>query len=696
MREEGRVGFATLAARRTALWAFLVLTVLAGSLGARASVSQEPLVAPTIMDCYFFPDPRVETSLFCGEDSTFQPAFLNSTVRFAVNVTDPEGENMNVTFYFDYWRPNPTGGQPIVNPDSPVANVSVVSPGPNETVLAEANWNYTVLSNFTNHAYWVYIEVRDVNGNLDSLPQPFSVVVNENSEPYVSGLLSVNSVSPPITYREKEVPPLLVDVSVGDLDGDPLTATWEWGDGTFTVNSILGSFDNTPVNVAHVYPVSLFPLNETPRVVNLTFVLRVDDGLGHNISLSAVAQYDIEFDRLPSVQVASPVVGSVWKVGEPVPIEGTATDLEGDSMVYFIDSDSSREPATVPCMPAVNCDGIRDNDRDFIGNKTSRAYDAAGNYSVTLWATDGVDKKFCLDPADCEPSLSHWRNQTIPFQVRDNQKPFVALSNQTAFADNPVVLRVAVFDPEGDSLTVTWDFGDGTVNATNVTVSSRGAPQTVELFQSHVYANVGRHFLTVEVTDGNETVSARRQVVVESFDERPDIIRIDVLRSNLTAAGNNTFAINETVVLRITIHDFEGDDLEIRVDWADGNVTVVNVNVTGGPNCTVDELNRTLCSFTVSHAYGEIGNDALREYRINVTVTDHNEFLQWNYTENRVERIQSHETSQPVLIYISDPKPVVPDVWDVWDFSTFAAVLGIPVFLTARWAFRVRKERKEE
>lgn len=688
IRNEGRLGVAAAGARRTPLFTFLILSVFATSVYASASVSLEPLAAPTLQDCYFLPDPRNDTPLFCGADNSVTPAFVNTTVRFNVSASDPEKDNITFTFYFERYRPNATTGLPEFNPDSPVRNVTVTPPDPVSPAWANTTWEYQAVGNLTSMKYFVYIEVRDAQGELGGT-RFFPVVVNRNSEPFMDGLLSVNSVSPPITYQKKEVPPLFVNVSVGDFDVEPLTVTWNWSDGTYTVNLVPASSNSTPVTVSHVYDASLFPLNETPRTVNLTFSVWVDDGVGHNVSSTAIAQYEIEWDFWPNIDVnsLSPSPGSRWKVGEQVPIEGTWTDPEGDPLTFFIDFDDRIDG---------DGDGKPAMDRDFIGNQTSHAYMVPGNYSVTLWATDGVDKKFCLDRADCTQNFSHWRSQTIPFNVGPNRRPIVALSNHSAFADEPVVLRVVVFDPDGDSLTVTWNFGDGTETPTNVTTASRESPQTPTLHQSHIYAHVGRHNLTVEVSDGNETINMTREVIVESFNLPPNIIQIQVLRANLTSAGNNTFQINETVVLRITLYDPEGDDLEIRVDWADGNVSVMSVNVTAGPDCIVDELNRTLCSFTVSHAYGDPEGSGKIKYTINVTVTDDNEYLEWNYTAWKVERIQSHVGSLQAPLFINDPVPVVPDVWDVWDFSTFTVIVGIPIFLVTRWAWRVRKERKEE
>ncbi|MGQ0796968.1 MAG: hypothetical protein ACT4OI_03770, partial [Methanobacteriota archaeon] len=82
-----------------------------------ASVGVGPATAPDVDGCYFFPDPRLSDSFACGTDNSFVPAFVNTTVRFNVSVLDADpgpGEDMDVTFFFDYLKPDPLGGPPLV------------------------------------------------------------------------------------------------------------------------------------------------------------------------------------------------------------------------------------------------------------------------------------------------------------------------------------------------------------------------------------------------------------------------------------------------------------------------------------------------------------------------------------------------------------------------------------------------------
>lgn len=628
------------------------MLVFAGVLGASplasAGVSSpSPVAAPAIEACRIVPNPRVNTSFACGDLNAF-PASVNVTVTFQVNVSDSTDNKMSVTFYFDYYNPNSSGGPPIVNPDSPVRTFNVSAPVVGSIVSVNTTWTYERLSNFSRGEYWVNISVRNDVGDFDpSLGSLlFPVMVNQNAAPFIDGLLSLNSVNQPLRYQNPVIPLLYENVSIGDPDADPVTVTWNWGDGTLTINKTTPLTTQLEMHVPHQYPASRFPLNESPRTVDIAVQVWIDDGVGHNVSYNSTAEFYIAFDDLPRVRIDSPTVGSVWKVGEEVPMAGNVTDGEGDPITAYWDFDN-RTDSTGGGDPTKN--------RDVTGTTAAHAYSAPGIYNITLWATDG-NKVLCLD-ANCTTFRMHWQNTTTPIQVRDNLPPFVALSNTTAQLGQPVVLRAAVYDPDGDNMTVRWVFDDMSPDATNVTGSSpRTSPQVFQIFQVHTYASVGNHTLTLSVFDGNATVNDSKMVFVQSFNQPPVILAVRVRRADGTSAGNDTFRINETVIINVVAYDPESDTLNVSIDWGDG----VSGNRTEDPrtasNCSLDNLSRNTCSVSFSHAYPSIGSEQFREYPVLVTITDNQVYLQYDATTG-VWITLDHTKNQTVTLLITNFPP---------------------------------------
>ncbi|MGQ0798013.1 MAG: hypothetical protein ACT4OI_09180, partial [Methanobacteriota archaeon] len=667
-----------------------------------ASVGVGPATAPDVNECYFFPDPRLSDSFACGTDNSFVPAFVNATVRFNVSVRDADpgpGEDMDVTFFFDYLKPDPLGGPPLVNPDSPTQTIRVASPGAGVPVWVETCWIYTRLSNFSTQRYWIRVEVRGVNGEFDSTSgtRLFHVFVAENAEPFVNGFQSVYDVV--VDFPNPQVPPIYVNVTVGDPDLDAVTITWDWGDGNVTVNRTEAFDDLTAIAVIHVYSTELLPLNETRQIVRFPLTVWLDDGIAnHNASEVASVEIDLDWDFPPVVAINSPqpLEPPFWKVGEAVTMEGSVSDPEGDPIdplrqIYWdfdilVDSDGDGNPET---------------DRDAFGLAASHAYAAVGSYTLSLWATDGETKKFCLDES-CTSWITHWTRARVDIVVQENQAPVIVLDAHRGEADRSILLRAAVLDPDGDSLLITWNFGDGTANATNATVGQRGVVLTEEVFQEHVYANASvrrnetatwlfPYNLTVSVSDGSMNVSETRPVYVEAFNFPPVLLPSATFTENLTA--NSTFLYNTTAVLRVKMTDPEGDPIDLAIDWGDGNVTTVAT--LDSEDCTRDASGQTLCEFT--HLYGDIGDvDESRQYTINVTITDNEEYEVFDFVNGTVRTSLRHTVYQDVPVIVVHPRLHGLGPWDVWDFSTLAVVLGLPAFLLGRAAWNIRRERQQE
>jgi len=667
------------------------------SLGTKlAGVATAAPTAPIIGFCEFLPDPRSNVSFSCGTSNAGTPAFTGGVIHFNATVSDPEGGNLTVTFYLDYFTR--INGSTVVNPWSPVVNVTV--PAENNSVPTYArldwtydrtNWNYSFGGDSS--FYYVRVEVRD---NLSEYNptlgyKQFRVTVNNNTEPYVSGLPSFVSVSPTIRPQNPVIPLAYLNGTIGDWDGDPLTVSWDWGDGTWDVTTTNASTEPQPLNGTHQYPVSIFPLNESPRDVRIPVTVWVDDLVGHNISGASVIEFGIDFDFLPTISVASPVPGSRWKVNESVVLDANAQDREGDSLVFFWDFDNRTDS---------DGNGDPTNDRDATTNVASHVYAAEGDYNVTFWASDGENKKLCTSPDRlCTTYRSHWAAQTIPILVRVNRAPILGHSNQTALIGAVTTYRIVVLDPDGDSLNVTWAWGDGSANSTNATVGIRGVAETLELFQSHAYDAAGIYNLTVIVSDGEGQVQETKEVFVESLNDPPLLTGITVYLENWTESTNSTFRAGELVRINVTMWDPEGDSLRLEVAWGDGNVTALEV--TGaGESCTTTGDNRTVCTF--SHEYADTG-ELFHNYPIVVTLTDGKVWFQRNVTDVNgtvivgPPIIRPHTKNLTVVVIIANPQVrggLGP--WDWIDYTTFSAVLGLPIALAGRWAWRARKERREE
>ena len=691
-----RGGFSLVVAQ--VVWVFVL-----ASFAQAAALLPTPSAVPAVLSCEYFSAPGSDTGYTCGA----KPAFVNVTFRLRIGVDDSDGDLANVTIYFDYLDYQ-NESQPGVSPGSLVQTINATQDGTGPAYV-ETNWTYTRLGEVNNppngsHYYVVIVATNETGARSGELDFFFELNVNLNSAPLLTTAPSKPyTIRPNIMFPDPVVPRAHFDIEVRDPDDESLTVTWEWGDGTSSTNVTGLSGGGARVITAHDYPPGLIRLNETPRTASFPLFIYVDDGIeGHNTS---DGPFDVQFILAPDLRPSQPAfvrpeLGSLWKVGDLIAMEGRADDPEGvpvDPLQgYFWDLDSGVDNDT---------DGRPDADMDAVGNVTAHRYSEPGTYTISLWATDGVDKKECGDPnADtCVDPKSHWtRSQTI-VTVRRNQAPVVVLTNQNGSMEDGTVLGATVLDPDGDSMTLLWSFGDGTNGTTTVPgkrllgdrIRQPYAP--ADSLISHGYPRAGFYVLSVRVTDGESTNETTARVFVSEENLPPSPALLQLLRANGTAAANGTYLPNETVRLEIVLADPENDALQVRIVWGDGNQTVLNVTraggtVTGSPgaSCALDGLNRTVC--LVDHKYLEVGN-----YTVVLNVTDNRRFVILNGTTFDEEDVFSHYVPGTIVLIVRRPVEVESEApWDWWDYSTVAAFVGIPLLLIGRGAVRSYRERKEE
>ncbi len=645
--------------------------------------------------CHLVPDLRFNATFRCGVDNSPWPAnpdgewaFVGAPLRLNLSVADPIGENMTVTVAFEAAF-NTTDYSPVLGNLSAVTVTNVTSPGPNVPVALEINWTYDHLN--PDPSFWilpdqatyflVWVRVNNSQGSdpYTSFGCPelsdsrygqcvFTVAVALNSAPSFTESLATNWKST-VTFPNPVVPPFSQYVVVQDADNDPLTATWDWGDGNTTVEAFSGdTIDGVTIWGNHSYFVDT---NTTPRDYFFYVNVTVSDGNpGHDRRSNTTVWYHVNFDDAPHLE-SLVISRSTWRVDDVVRAESSFSDADSDNVTYYWDLGDGNvtPPATVRASPMPTEVNV------------THAYTLPGNYTISLWATDGEGK--CVwGGTDC--LRSHEVNVSASISVVANAAPTISLSLSTPplFVGHVAGFTLAVFDPDADPLNLTWDFGDGTwlnsyTNATTESVHSASMPQ---VFQNHTYLLPGpaptyNYTVRVWANDGHgHNVSSGTRVFVGSTNLPP----VGLAHLELT---NSTVFVNETFALDVSVSDQEGDTTNITVDWGDGSA-LSWWNLTLQPNVT-----RT---WPFIHTYRTAG-----AWQINVTFTD---YKVWVMKDANGTVIQlNHTVVVPVSITVQEiPVPAVPDDWTWVDYTTLGGVLAVPVGLTVRAIVRRREERREE
>ena len=242
-----------------------------------------------------------------------------------------------------------------------------------------------------------------------------------------------------------------------DPDGDAISFAWDFGDG----NTASG----------------MMPTHTYSAADNYTVELVVDDGNGG--SASSVTSAAISAPPANIAPVADPGGPYSGEPGQMITFDGSGSaDPNGDVLAYSWDfGDGSTGSGVSP----------------------THAYTTAANYTVTLTVSDG----------QLETSVTTTAEIAVP---PANRAP-VADPGGPYSGETGVEIRFdgsASSDPDGDSLTYAWDFGDGSTGA--------GASLT------HTYAAAGAYEVSLVVNDGalDSARAATRVEVVDLVAAQPD------------------------------------------------------------------------------------------------------------------------------------------------------------------------------
>ncbi|WP_291272204.1 PKD domain-containing protein [Geothrix sp.] len=261
----------------------------------------------------------------------------------------------------------------------------------------------------------------------------------------------------------------------------------------------------------------------------------------------------------PTAVITSPAADATIQAGQSVTFAGTATDPDGDAVSILWD--------------------FGDGSSSTLLSPGSHTYAMAGTYTVRLTATDAYGL------ADPNPPT-----RTITVQpAAVNLPPSATITSPSGsvsiVAGQSVTFAGTASDPNGDPVTVLWEFGDGGTS----TLLAPGA---------HAYATAGTYTARLTATDShglpdpnpptrtitvtaapvnqpptatiiapatNVTINAGQSVTFTGTASDPDGDAVTVLwtfgdgtTSTLLAPGSHTFAAPGTYTVRLTATDSHG------------------------------------------------------------------------------------------------------------------------------------------
>jgi PKD repeat protein len=312
-----------------------------------------------------------------------------------------------------------------------------------------------------------------------------------------------------------------------DEDGDSLTYRWDFGDGS----------EDSGANVTHLYQ----------KRGEYVATLFVDDGSGTACSSSS-DKINVKLNKAPVAVAGNDVIVCQ---GTEVLFDGSGSiGEEGENLKYEWDFG----------------DGATG-----VGAKLAHTYQTGGTYKAVLTVDD-------LENTPCSTSIEK-------VFVTVNSKPSAIFSGANIACTGEEVSFDAseTSDPDGDDLTYTWDFGDGT--------DAHGGTSI-----THTYNAGGVYSVRLTVDDGKETACSKNLAAMNVSINTPPSVVLN---------GANVACTGDAVSFDATgSSDADGDSLTYTWDFGDGSdlqtgASVTHAYSTGGAylvRVTANDNKGTACS----------------------------------------------------------------------------------------------------
>jgi large repetitive protein len=410
------------------------------------------------------------------------------------------------------------------------------------TLNADGSFTYTPDANYHGSDSFAYCAS---DGQGESNLATVTITVNSvNDAPTAAGASATTAEDAAISAA----------LSGADVDGDTLTYSIVSGPahGTVQLNSATGAYTYTPnanfngsdsftfqvsdgtlsSSVATV-TITVNPVNDVPVAGNDSYVVNEDGTLSINGPGVLANDSDVDGDALSAVLVNGPAHGALtlnadgsftytpqgnyngpdsftYKASDGSLQSGTATvtitvNAVNDAPVAAGDSYALDEDTTL----TVNASGVLSNDSDVDGDPLSAilvtgpshgslALNADGSFTYTPTANYNGPDSFTYKASDGSLQSAV---VTVAITVRPVQDPPIANAgpDQTVNEAQVVTFIGTGSDPDGDTLTYSWNFGDGgTANSANAT---------------HTYLDNGVYTATLTVDDGHGHIATDTLIV---------------------------------------------------------------------------------------------------------------------------------------------------------------------------------------
>jgi hypothetical protein len=374
---------------------------------------------------------------------------------------------------------------------------------------------------------------------------PLMFSINYNNPPRTPNAPSGNASGVPgINYS-------YLTLSI-DPEGDQMLYSFDWGDGAVSNSSLVESGITACANHAWT------------RGGTYQVKARATDSKGAISGWSG--PLNVTIDSPPG----SPSIPSGPASGRPGILQTytvSAVDPDGDQIMYTFNWGDGSTSAI----------GLVDSGTAASANHT---WKDAGTYQIIAMATDRQGRS------------SEWSEPlTIELNNPPNN-PSTPSGPSSSRPGIPCAYSISATDPDGDQISYTFDWGDG--STTVIGPVDSGAI----VGSNHTWAKGGRYQVRADATDSRGATSGSSEAWIVTINAPPNRPSISSEPASVYAWASNNFSAS--------VIDPDEDPMECTFDWGDGNTSTTKF-ITSGNNTSA------------SHSWSKEGT-----YQIKVIAVDSN------------------------------------------------------------------------
>ncbi len=337
-----------------------------------------------------------------------------------------------------------------------------------------------------------------------------------------------------------------------NIGGSITQFQWDMGDGTVTTTPVVLAGGKATTTYAYAYVTAGTP---TLKVLAKNAAGLSSPAISKAFTVTASpSPLTVAFTSPTTATTLNPSIGGSVSITFSVSVVNTGTGTISASGILLDPGD----PTATVLTPTSLGGGIW----NIVATYPAAALTGTRTVTPTVKVSDsnGISSDLVTGVAITVRTVSSIDNAPVVDMV---PTPKIIAGTNATYQNVAIDFKATATDPDGDTLSYTWTFGD-TAGSGDVTATQDAAA----LSQTHTYAKAGVYPVTFTANDG------RGAVGIKSITKNLNILANGAPTLTVTQAPTSPIYANVPITFAATVSDPDGDVPTLSWDFGDGSVVV--------------------------------------------------------------------------------------------------------------------------